>query len=245
MPWLSMFVALLTLEMVAVGWWIWWVKDGMTAFGFGAMVYLGASLLWDWAGPRLLYPVAPQLLLCLLIGFEAACRFVSAAAMRRNSTARGTSGRITAETLPHALTLGLVVVLGWLSFGGSFRIPDSRHHGGDLPTRSEWLRVNTPASAVVMSEQATTDFLYSGRHTVPQPGSFRSTADLESFLISKRVDYILVGPAPGWQASNALADSRSTAQLLPLLAELQAAGRLAEVYSSTQDRIVVFRSELQ
>jgi hypothetical protein len=243
MPWLSMAVVLLTVGLVIVGWLVWWVQDGMTAFGFGAMVYLGASLLWDWAGPRLLYPIVPQLLLCFSIGIEAACRIVSAAAKRRNLTVGVTSGAITAETLTYAFTLGVVVVLGGLSFVVSFRILDSRLHVGDLSARTEWLRANTPASAVVLSEQAASDFLYGDRHTVQLPGSFSSSADLESFLISEGVDYVLVGPVPGWEISYASAYSRSTVQLLPLLAELRATGRLTEVYSSAQDGIAVFKSQ--
>jgi hypothetical protein len=253
-PWLSMAVALLTLALVAVGWWVWWARDGMTAFGFGALVYLGASLFWDWRGPRLLYPVIPQLLLGFLIGFEAVWRFVLPKATpseghceerpsrRSRSILEGCKLGLP-ETLPRAFTLGLVVVLGVLSFHSAVRIPDSRLHTGDLSARTDWLRVNTPDSAVVMSEQAATDFLYGDRRTVPQPEPFGSSADLENFLTGERVDYILVGPAPGWHASYAPAYSRSTAGLLPLLAELQAAGRISPVYSASADRITVFRTE--
>jgi hypothetical protein len=245
MPWLSMAVCLLTLGLVVVGWLTWWVKDGMTAFGFGAVVYCAAILLWNWSGARLLYPVMPQLLLCFLIGCEATCRFVSAAAMRRPPTVPVAARKITAETLPRAFILVVAVIFGCLTVRMSLRIPDSRLYVGDLSTRTDWLRANTPASAVVMSEEPVIDFLYSGRHTVSQPQSFSSTADLESFLTREHVDYIFVGPSLKQQLRRAPDYSRSTALLLPLLAELQAAGRLAEVHYSPEDRMVVYKPELQ
>jgi hypothetical protein len=247
MPWLSMAIALATLGLVALGWCVWWAGDGMTAFGFGALVYLGASLFWDWGGPRLLYPVVPQLLLCLLIGFEAVFRFVlptptpSEGHCEERTLRR--SNLSLAKSAPRALTLALVLVLGLLSCDAGLRIPDSRLHSGDLPARTAWLRANSPDSAVVMSEQAATDFLYGGRRTVPQPGPFGSSADLDRFLTGQGIDFVLVGPAPGWQASYTPAYSRSTARLLPLLSELRAAGRLTELYSSSADLITVFGSE--
>lgn len=274
MPWLSTAMALLTLGFVAAGWWVWWARDGMTAFGFGALVYLGAALFWDWEGPRLLVPVVPQLLLCLLVGFEAAWRFVGSAVgymiptagTASGSTSEGLqverqhSGRVAPDpldtvsvqrkisitkTLPFPLTMGLVVLLGLLSFHAAFRIPDSRLHVGDLPARTAWLRANTPDSAVIMSEQAATDFLYGGRRTVPQSGPFGSSADLERFLTDRGIDFVLVGPAAHWLAPYDPAYSRSTARLLPLLAELQATGRLTKVHSTDADRLSVFRVERQ
>jgi len=239
MPWLSMAIAVAILALVAVGWCVWGGRDGMTAFGFGALVYLGASLFWDWRGPRLLYPVVPQLLLCLLIGFEAACRLVSSAGRRRRSTGGVASGSVS------RLALGLVVLLGLLSFRASLRISDWSQQAGDLPARTGWLRSNAPASAVVMSELAWTDFLYGGLHTVPQPESFGSSADLERLLTGKGIDFIVIGPASGWQTPYAPTYSPSTTALLPLLAELEAAGRLTEVYSSPEDGLRVFRCQPQ
>ena len=60
--------------------------------------------------------------------------FLSTAATCRNSTVRGASGKITAETLPRALTLAVTVVLGSLSVYASLRIADPRLHVGDLWT---------------------------------------------------------------------------------------------------------------
>jgi hypothetical protein len=243
-PWISTFLALLTLALVALGWWVWWARDGMTAFGFGGLLYFAGILLWAWVGARLLYPVIPQLQLCFLIGLETAGRVVSAAGRRRELTADAAGGGIKAVTLSHALALGAVVVLGGLSFYGSFGLT-SASRIGDPSARTDWLRSNTPPVAVVMSEQAATDFLYGGRHTVPQPRSLASAADLETYLTGRQVDYVLVGPSSVRAASYEPTYSRSTVMLLPLLAELHAAGRLTEVYSSPRDLITVYRSELR
>jgi len=94
-----------------------------------------------------------------------------------------------------------------------------------------------------MSEQPVADFLYGGRHTVSQAGPFSSAIDLESFLASERVDYILVGPALRWQALCVPTYSRSTALLLPLLAELSSTGSIRPVYSAEPDRIAIYRIE--
>jgi hypothetical protein len=200
--------------------------------------------------------VIPQLLLAFLIGCDKVCRVgLSLLAPERRPvvpsgpTPNIAPSRQTSEEsrppflhrLPTFLIFALVILLGILSTDASARIPDSRPHAGDLATRTVWLRTNSPASAVVLSEQAATDYLYGGRSTVTQPRSLATSDELDRFLGVFGVDFVLIGPALGWQDVYSPTYSRRTASLLPLLEELRADGRLTEVYASSGELITVYR----
>jgi hypothetical protein len=240
-PWLSSAISLLLLIVVAIGCVAGWIADGGSAFLAGGVAYLAAVMLWEWLGARLLYPVLPQLLLCLLGGVGV----IGRVALRRPARlpAFVPEGRQAPASvwLSGGPVVVVAVLLGCLSIWGSYRVNDSRLHVGDLTQRTAWLRANSPATAVVMTEQPAIDFLYGGRRTVRQPRATPSAADLHGLLVERGVDYVLIGPDLEWRPSLRPTYSRQTERLLPVVAELEAAGRLAEVYSSEQDRLVVLQ----
>lgn len=236
-PWLGAAVSLLLLIVVAAGCVSGWIEEGGSAFLLGGLAYCTAVLLWEWRGARLLYPVLPQLLFCLLSGVA----LIGGALPKRPSLDVSVSRLAARAWMWRALTVAVALLLGCLAVWGSCRVSDSRLHVGDLSARTAWLRANSPATAVVMSEQPAIDFLYSDRRTVRPPRAPSSAADLYGLLVQREVDYVLVGPDLEWRPTYSPAYSRQTERLLPYLAELVAAGQLVEVHSRERDRLVVYQ----
>lgn len=136
-----------------------------------------------------------------------------------------------------------VAVLLVVSIYKSITIDDTRLHIGDLQARSNWLKANTKASDIVMTEHPETDYLYSGRKTVFYPDT---TADLQDkdvteYLQKQNIQYILIAPHTWWQTSYIPAYSTETSRLLPLLASLATRNRISLVYAEDRELIKIYK----
>jgi hypothetical protein len=233
-PLLPDLVGALTLVLIVLGFVTWFAHDGVSAFSLFAILHFGALLLWNWKGPRLLYPIQPQLLLAFLLGLEAAVSWVS------SLMPGGFAPRFRRVVLTCCI---LVLVL--LSGYQSFSIPDSRLHAGDLKARTQWIRDNTAPSDILLSEEPVVDFLYGDRKTVRQPESLSSADELGSFLEENAIDFILIAAEIDWQASYVPTYSDETIELLPLIAELASQDVITQVYPTDRDLVQVFQTRVE
>jgi hypothetical protein len=119
-------------------------------------------------------------------------------------------------------------------------IENSQVHAGDLRIRSEWLKTHTRVSDIIMTEQPEADYLYSERKTVPYPHPLPSDEELEVYLISNSIDYILVAPRLGWFSHYSPVYSDQMNDFLPAFERLQANHRIRLVYSLDSDLIRVY-----
>lgn len=229
LPWLLTAIGLVTTGLMVLGYYRWFAQEGLSVVRLFTLVYLATLFIWVWEGPRLLYPIQPPLQLALLLGIEGVLLWAGSIV-----------SRMIAPTRFKAVIFAAVFLL---LFGGSIykslRIDDSRLHTGDLQARSSWLQANTSASDIVMSEDPTADFLYSGRKMVPYPNASASADQFEYYLRNNNIRYILVAPEIKWQPKYIPEYSQATTRILPLLKSLILANRLSVVYSSESELIQV------
>jgi len=249
---------------VGVGVWLlivqgylrWFQREGLTLFNGFAVVYFAALLLWNWLGPRLLYPIQPQLYLGFLEGI-ALIVVEGPALFRQRKTGR-------------SIFAGIAVALIALSAYRSLHLKDSRAHIGDLPARTVWIARHLPPDAVLMTEEPERDFIYGGRLTVLQPllnqtltapaicprtndpgadagnstvpvGDMPSAATLYAYLVHHAVDYILIAPQIQWQAQYTPTYTANTQRMWYLVSQLVSEGQVAQIYASETNRIYVFQ----
>jgi hypothetical protein len=233
-PSLPSLVGFFTLGLTALGFLRWFAKEGLSVFSLFAIFHFGALFLWNWIGPRLLYPIQPQLHFGFLLGMEAVLFWITSFGSRDVS-----------HKLGNALLASVVFILLLLSIHGSFHIDNTRLHVGDLQARTNWLKANATPSDIIMTEEPLTDFIYGGRRTVHQPESLVSAGELEAFLVEHNIDYIVVAPQINWQPDYIPTYSDRTTRLLPHIAALISEKRISEVYSSERDLVTVFRIQPQ
>jgi hypothetical protein len=229
-PSLPTVVGGIVLGLIALGYFRWLAQEGLSNFNLFAILYFGALLLWNWTGPRLLYPVQPQLYLGFLIGIGTVLSWIASLGNRE-----------ALRELGKAALVVTVLVLISLSVYKSANIEDTRLHVGDLQVRSSWLKSNISSSAIIMSQAPAVDHLYSGRKTIGMPRSLASAGELEDYLLAHSVDYILIAPSLEWQAKYVSMYDDRTTQLIPLMAELVSEGKITLSYSSASS-ISVYRS---
>ena len=229
-PALPILLGFLISGIVILGLVSWFVKEGISVFPIFAVLYFGFVVMWPWRGSRFLYPIQPQLFLGFLLGTSTillgASRLLNRNALFLSST----------KTAIAVVVFALIAV----SVYKSLYIDNSRIHVGDLQARSSWLESNAPPSAIVMTEEPQTDFLYSHKKTVSY-GAFSSMSELEHYLNRNNVDFILIAPQLKWQTSYVPAYSDRTIRLLSLLENYP--NRVELVYASERDWVKVFRVE--
>jgi 4-amino-4-deoxy-L-arabinose transferase-like glycosyltransferase len=209
-------------------------QEGLSLFLSFAVVYFAAILFWDWNDIRLLYPIQPQIYLGLITGLEGIVFFVTTAVRRISSSLRVRN-----------LVFGALVAL--LMAGSTYKslaLDDSRVHAGDVQIRSNWLGAYSAPSDIFMTEAPETDYVYSGRKTIPYPPSSYSLGEFDDYLVEHRVNYILVASQIKWQGIYKPEYSYQTTRFLPLLSELISEKRIKLVYSSDQDLVKVFHVQL-
>lgn len=230
-PVLPSVLGLAVSAVVVLGYGRWLARDSLSPFLVYSLVYFAGIVLWPWRGPRFLYPIQPQLDLALLMGLQGLFLFAS----RATGTMRGllaARARIVPATV-FALTLCLLTYK-------DLTIDKSSAHVGDLEERTSWIRSNTSPSAVLMSEQPQTDFLWSGRKTVPMV-DLKSAGDLQRYLSGLHVGYVLLGPQLEWQSKFVASYSQASLQVESQLDQLVSEGAVELTYSSPADRVMVFR----
>ncbi len=230
-PFLPLLLGLLTFGLIVLGYIRWLAQEGLSVFNLFAVVYFGVIFLWVWIGPRLLYPIQPQLFLGLLLGIEAILAWIVSF-----SSGTGRFARLKTGALVSAVAFLILV-----SIFRNLSPSDTRLHVGDIQLHSQWLKSNTSTSAIVMTEEPQIHFLYSGRKTVPYPTASTSASELEEYLLAQHVDYILVSPKLEWQLNYTPAYSARATHMLPFIAHLTATNRVARVYALEQDLIQVYK----
>ena len=196
-----------------------------------AVLYFGVIFLWIWNDPRLLYPIQPQIFLGLISGIEGIFLWISRPLSRRNYSDR-------------SINIALASIVAFLLFASAYKssvIQDSRLHTGDLGVRTSWFTTFSTPEDILMTEEPETDYIYSGRMTVPYPSLVSSVERLEDYLLSNRINYVLVAPVTDWQDRVQPVYSDNARRLLPMLEGLTLANRLHQVYSSEQDDIRIFQ----
>lgn len=230
LPMLPLLVGLATCGVIVLGYIRWYAQQGTSAFQLFSVLYLLALFVWLWRDPRFLNPVLPQLFLSFLVGVEAVLQALSLAARRRTTWPMVQNGALVA--------LVALMLLG--SVYKNSKLEDSRAHIGDLQARSSWLKANAASSAIVLSEHAELDYLYSDRKMVYPVGSYNSAAELEAYLAAHRIDYVLIAPHLRWQTDYRASYSKATARLLERTEELAGEGKVTLVYAPTNSLIRVY-----
>lgn len=234
-PQFPLFFGLAVSAVVILGFVRWYYRERVSALWLFAVLYSGILYVWPWEGTRLLYPIQPQIFLAFLLGIDAVLLGVATITSRLERTPR-------ASRLRQQLVSATVIVLVILAVVGSLRIADSRIHTGDLAIRSAWLREHTVPTDVIMTEVPELDYLYSDRLAVWYPGICDTAGDLQNYLTTNNVDYILVAPKLEWEPQHTAEYSDLATCFTPLFETLARAGQLELVYSSEPTMIRVFRT---
>lgn len=219
--WLPWLISLL----VVAGAVRWVRREGVCMYLVFSVLYFGAILLWPWRGPRFLYPVQPALAFAFLLGLEGVFRVVTA---RR---ARGTQ-------------VALLATVGLLTAGMLLKDihRDTTPHIQDLAARNAWLRTHAPASAILLSPQPPTDYLYSGLKTVGIPESYPDPAAMEAEIVGQRVSYVLIAPDITWTDHYVPSDSPRVARIDSQAQALVAQHHLRLAWESPADKVKVYQA---
>lgn len=111
----------------------------------------------------------------------------------------------------------------------------------DLTAGTAWLRANTPPDAVILSSNATPEYLYHRRPTVYMPGSFSRTPglDIQGYIDQFDIDYIVVRPhLHQWDNPELILDTFMRTQMLPFL--LDNPDRYRPVYRDDAHNLTIF-----
>lgn len=218
----------------------WLRRDGASAFLLAAAPYLLLLLGWRALGPRLFYPVQPQLFYALLIGVEAVALGLGAAfgVLRRPRM------RSAIVALAAIVLLGIYTAISALA-------PQDTRYAQALAARRHWFLTNTPSAAIVMSLQPETNYLYSRRRGLPYPRAITafSPERFAAYLRDADIDYLLVErQSGGWSTSDNNAEMQRTFKtddtldhLVALAQALQADDRLALRYEAADGYTVIYQ----
>ena len=229
----SLVIGLIICGFLLLGFMRWVKAEGLSIFLLFMVPYFASLVVWVWKGTRFLYPIEPPLFLCLLLAVQTIGLWGSSLSKRLARVAN----------LQRAILPTFVAVLLVMSVYKSITIDDTRLHIGDLEARSNWLKANTKASDIVMTEHPETDYLYSGRKTVfyPDTTDDLQDKDVNEYLQKHNIQYILVAPHTWWQTSYIPAYSTDTNRLLPLLASLATRNRISLVYAEDRELIKIYK----
>lgn len=104
----------------------------------------------------------------------------------------------------------------------------------DLSIGTVWVSENTPLDSVVMARDPVPDYLYARRRTVAYP---TDEQDVEEYIRSNGVDYIIVSPKLQTPRSTELGDFVET-HLLPVFASNHE--KFRPVYTNTTHNVTVY-----
>lgn len=229
LPFLPSLVGYMFSLLIVIGYVRWIRMETLTVFNLSSLVYFFSLFAWVWNEPRFLNPIAPQLLMGLLLGIEAILLTISR------------WSRPMAGNIQISLAAFGVLILA-LSIYKSITLADSRLHIGVLEQRTTWLRENTPLKTVVLSEYPVIDYLYGGRVTTSLPRNLASAAELDRLLEQKQISYILVAPEISWMLPTYQPIySQRMQDVLPAILTLTAKSRLDRVFEIPDELIVVYK----
>ena len=210
----------------------WARREGIGAFLIFAVAYFGAILLWPWRGPRFLYPVQPQFAFGLIMGIEAV---VWAATVMIGSLE-------TRRRMAAVAVAALTAVVGGAMVLKDHHLDGNVAFTGDLTARTSWLRTHAPPSAVLMTDNPQTDYLYSGLKTAGLPLSYASPQDMEAAIRAAHVSYVLVAPEVIWQGQFVPHLAPFVARLDAQAQALVAQGHLRLAATSPADGVKIYQT---
>lgn len=216
------------VALLAFGFVRWQRREGWSPLLCVALPYLLFLLPWSWLGPRLLYPIQPQLSLALLYGLEGILVLLL----------RWLRPGSRSATIKTALAAS---VIAWVSGNVLVTALYPTHHGYNdfLTRRSQWLQEHTSPEAILMSDVPAIDFLYTRRKAV----NYGSNTEISSAEVLWRrlqndgIDWILVDKTRGtWQVAaeevkleRVYTYRHSARRILSLLEVLADAGAIVEI----------------
>ena len=206
-------------------------NEGATIFILFGVGYLAVILIWVWEGPRLLYPILPQLQYGLLIGTSVFLSWVVSlfSKSQTRSFQRG------------VLIVGVIILI-LANIIDAWPRDDSLLHVGNLANRTVWIDNNTSTEDIVMTESPEVDYLYSGRKTVPYPELVNDPANLLAYMDSLGVEYILIAPQIFWLEDRSDPFySWTTNQILPTLGKMVSQNQMEVVYTNPSNMIEVYK----
>lgn len=213
-----------------LGFLAWIRQEGLRSFNVFPLVYLGIIYFWAWEGVRFLYPINSQLVFAFLLGIEAILVWISGF---------GRSRPLFGRVVPVVMFV-LVLALFLANLYKSATLSPSAAHVGDLYARSAWLKENVPPTAVVLTEEPLVDYINGGYPTVLFQEEYASAAALAQDLERNKIDYVVVGPALGWQPDYIPGYSFGTNQVVTLLRELDS-DKITLVHSEPDRLIHIYR----
>ena len=202
---LKWFATIVVTALFAAGWWLLLKRAAVTAWTVAA--YLAVIVSWPFEPPRFIYAVWP------LVGIIMGLAVHAIVAWRPDTRARHAL-RIASATMAGLLVLGYArynytgVKDHWWSKVQSFVASRAK-------PMAEWVIANTPADAVVSTDDDVLMHLYTGRLTVPN-GTFTpqdhmspqtpafATGALRSIVQTYGVDYVLTASNNGIYAARGL-----------------------------------------
>jgi Dolichyl-phosphate-mannose-protein mannosyltransferase len=228
---LSIFGWLITI-LIFLGGFTLLARNKLSIFILSAFLYLAAIMLWVWDGPRLLYPILPQMQFCFIMGMGWLFSIIASTIHMPNVNQKS-----------NLFLIALVIFLGSVSIYKSLRIDDSQLHAGDVQSRTDWLKVNTNKTASIMTEYPEVDYIYSSRKTIQYPALNQITSSdaLEGYLVTNHVNYVLVAPQIIWSPVYSPRYSERVNSILPFIEDLTRKNELTMVYASKQNRIKVYK----
>lgn len=220
-PLLEIVPGLLLLALLTLGGIRWFRLMGLSAFGVVVPPYVAGLIFWTWRGPRLLYPIQPQLILAMLLGVSVLITWLAGKlnGARRDERrfANGKPGLMGNHStvlwrpaLPWRKLPLLAILVGVLSIAFVLidaRLASSFHATPDWRERTAWIRANAPADAIILSLDPPVDYIYSG-HTFLDPDSSTTSGQLAEFLQKYGIDYLI---APTADAPPLLVQQRTKA----------------------------------
>lgn len=208
------------------------IQYKLSIFIFSSVAYFAALMLWVWEGPRLLYPILPQMQFGFLIGMIGIISLFTS------------SKRIPFLYRNSNLLLTLVIIfLFTSSIYKSSLIDDSQIHAGDIRNRTNWLNNHIDPPVNLMSEYPEVDYLYTNFTTIPFPyySNISSPEDLENYMTDNNVDYVLMAPQINWQPIYSPSYSDRTLHILLYVQDLASKNKLTLIYESDSEMIRIYK----
>lgn len=219
------------VALVAYGAFLWFRKTGLTAFQLIVIPYLGLLSFWPWNGPRLFYPVQPQLVLAALLGLYGVAHWL-VSCLQLQSRAPRLAGQFIAATV---LVVALACVWLDLRFTRTMLLP------GDQFLRAAQVQAVVPADAIILSSRATTDHLYFQRTLINIPFRTNSTREIVELLKLQNISYIVSHNGLNASAENDRLRIGSFNRFVTALQPLVTAGVLETKFVDEPNDLVIYR----
>ena len=209
---------------------LWYRASGLTAFSAVLPMYLVTLVIWVWDGSRLFYPVQPQIIFVLMLSLFGLIRALYA---KLPQSAGKWFTRVALASV--GILLGSAMLLVNLRTSSWFSEKESRQ------VYAEWVKENTPSSAVFMSLLPPTDYLYTRRTFVPFRSRWRTSQDLLRFMREQHVTYViglpLENPLDRIVAARGSPDIHYYESLRPLITR----GILVPVYTRMEADTAIYK----